>query len=264
MITQLKNGQAYYAMDLGKHTFSLNDKIGSKISIRFKNVVYCIHCSKEIKKNYRDGYCLECFKSLPECDLCIVKPELCHYAEGTCRDSAWGDAHCMVSHIVYLANTVGIKVGITRKNNIPGRWIDQGAIQGLPIFEVSNRYQSGLFEQALAQVITDKTNWRNMLKDVAALNLEQWREDILGQCGEILDRLEEQLGEDQVQFLEDASTTNITYPVDYYPDKIQRFSLDKNPVIEGKLRGIKGQYLIFDSGVFNVRKASGYLVNVEI
>jgi hypothetical protein len=68
--------------------------------------------------------------------MCILKPEQCHYEAGTCREPEWGLAQCFKPHYVYLANSSGIKVGITRESQIPIRWIDQGAVQALPIMKV--------------------------------------------------------------------------------------------------------------------------------
>jgi hypothetical protein len=72
-----------------------------------------------------------------------MKPETCHYHLGTCREPDWAQNHCFRPHIVYLANSSGVKVGITRKTQIPTRWLDQGASQALPIFEVQQPFVIG-------------------------------------------------------------------------------------------------------------------------
>jgi len=242
----------------------LIDKLGQKISLKYLGHIVCEGCGKELTKSYQNGYCFPCTKKLAECDICIVRPELCHFEDGTCREPEWGEKHCMIPHYVYLANSSGVKVGITRHTQIPYRWIDQGAIQGLPIFKVSTRLQSGLFEKLLAQEVADKTNWRKMLQSSGeAVDLEGIRDELFETCGEGLDELEEQLGEDQVDFIEDGVVTELDYPVLKYPEKVKSLSFDKTPIVEGVLEGIKGQYLILDSGVMNMRKHIGYAVELN-
>ena len=259
MKARLHEGEAHYDFIIGDHSIPLNDKIGQTLSLQFENVIICAGCRKETKKSYHNGYCPQCFSSLPECDLCILKPELCHYHKGTCRDSSWGEKHCMMPHIVYLANSSEIKVGITRKSHVPSRWIDQGAIQGLPLLQVSSRLQSGLFERLLAEAVPDKTNWRTMLGgNIPELDLEEERERIFALCGEGLEELEDEWGEDNIEYLDDAPITSIAYPVRQYPEKVKSLTFDKTPLIKGTLWGIKGQYLILDCGVFNVRRAGGH------
>ena len=264
MRARLQGGVAHYDLILQKESIPLNDKIGQKISFRFENLITCINCQNDTKKSYGNGYCGKCFNTLAECDLCIVKPELCHYHRGTCRDASWGEKNCMTHHVVYLSNSSEIKVGITRQSRIPVRWIDQGAIQGLPILQVSSRLQSGLYEKLLAEVVPDKTNWRTMLtENVPKLDLEEERERIFALCGDGLEDLEQELGEDQIKYLDDMDVVSIAYPVQNYPQKINRLTFDHTSLIKGTLWGIKGQYLILDSGVFNVRRASGYQITVD-
>ena len=241
----------------------LNDLLGKKITLKFMGEINCVHCGRITKKSFSGGYCFPCSKKLAQCDMCILKPELCHYHKGTCREPEWGEKNCMIPHIVYLSNSSGLKVGITRETQVPTRWIDQGALAAIPIFRVSTRLQSGVFEEFLAEDISDKTNWRKMLKnDVPELDLESERDFIFEKYGEGLDDLEERFGEDQISFLEDEQVTNIEYPVLEYPEKITSLSFDKNSEIEGTLIGIKGQYLILDNGVINIRRHSGYKVSL--
>ena len=54
------------------------------------------------------------------------------------------------------------------------------------------------------------------------------------------------------------SVCEIGYPVNAYPEKVKAHNFDKTDTVSGVLQGIKGQYLILDSGVLNVRKFSGY------
>ena len=264
MKTDLRDGEAFYDFAIGEKLIPLNDKIGRTISLQFENIILCINCRKKTKKSHGSGYCSRCFASLAECDLCILRPELCHYHKGTCRDALWGEKYCMTHHIVYLANSSEIKVGITRQSHVPTRWIDQGAIQGLPLLKVSSRLQSGFFEKLLAEVIPDKTNWRTMLSGVVPdLDLKEERERVFSICGEGLEELEEELGEDQIEYLDDADVVSISYPVRQYPEKVKSLTFEQTPLIKGILWGIKGQYLILDCGVFNVRRNSGYKITLN-
>ena len=198
-------------------------------------------------------------KKLARCDTCIVSPEKCHYHEGTCREPEWGEQHCMTRHFVYLANSSGVKVGITREENIPKRWIDQGAVQALPIVAVATRYQSGLLEVLLKQHVADKTNWRTMLKGGNPLvDLHAKRDELLALCSDELQALQQRFGLQAIQVCEDAEALEFNYPVLEYPNKVVSHNLDKNPHLEGQLLGIKGQYLILDTGVINIRKYTGY------
>lgn len=197
--------------------------------------------------------------------MCIVKPETCHYDAGTCREPEWGEQHCMQAHYVYLANSSGIKVGITRGSQIPTRWIDQGAAQALPVFRVASRYQSGLLEVVIKQHVSDRTDWRKMLKgDADPVDLVTLRDELVDTCNQEIAALEKQFGSGNIEFLPDEEVVEISYPVDQYPEKIKSLNLDKTPLIEAALLGIKGQYLIMDSGVINIRKYSGYKVDVDL
>jgi hypothetical protein len=202
---------------------------------------------------------------LAECDMCIVKPETCHYDAGTCREPEWGLQHCMQPHYVYLANSSGIKVGITRGSQIPTRWIDQGASQALPIFRVASRYQSGLLEVIIKQHVSDRTDWRKMLKgDAEPLDLAAMRDQLAEQCSKPVAELQSRFGAENIDFLPAEPMAEIKYPVEQYPEKVKSLNLDKSPLVEGVLTGIKGQYLILDSGVINIRKYSGYKLEVDL
>jgi hypothetical protein len=192
-----------------------------------------------------------------------MKPETCHYAEGTCRQPEWGVAHCFIPHYVYLANSSGIKVGITRGTQIPTRWMDQGATQALPVFQVATRLQSGLLEVALKQHVSDRTDWRKMLKaDAEPMDLITCRDELLEKCSNEIAEIKSEQGEAAIQAVE-KKVVEICYPVSEYPEKIKSLNFDKQAKIEGVLKGIKGQYLILDSGVLNIRKFSGYNVEVD-
>ena len=194
-----------------------------------------------------------------------MKPEQCHYEQGTCREPEWGLAHCMQPHYIYLANSSGIKVGITRHTQIPTRWIDQGAIQALPILKVTSRYISGLVEIAIAEHVSDRTSWQKMLKNqVEAVDLIDKRNILLDVCSQQINAITDRFGEQAIETLGHETPVDIEYPVLAYPEKVKSFNLDKNPEVSGNLQGIKGQYLIFDSGVINIRKYAGYEVELEV
>lgn len=254
-----------YHMPVGDDRVAMNDLIGKTISLEYAGEIHCIACGRKTKKSFNQGYCYPCMRSLPECDTCIIKPEQCHFHEGTCRDEQWGQTHCMQDHIVYLANSSGLKVGITRQSQIPTRWMDQGATQALPIYRAKNRYMSGLMEVVLKKHVADKTDWRKMLKGVAEpVDLMQRRDHLIAECAGELDQLKSTHSEDAFKPELDARIVDIHYPVTEYPTKVSSFNFDKIPMVKGHLQGIKGQYLIFDHGVINIRKFAGYRVNFEI
>ena len=249
-----------YELNLSGETVCLNDLVGKPLKLEYLQNIECIHCGRRISKSFNQGYCYPCFSRLAQCDTCIVSPEKCHYHLGTCREPEWGLANCMKPHIVYLSNTSGIKVGITRESQLPTRWIDQGAVQAQAVLRVSKRYHSGLVETAFKKHLNDRTNWRNMLKHQV--------EDV--DLGEVFERVwpavRQTLGEELLNdidvIVDRNEVTRLEYPSKQFPPKITSFNLDRNPVVEGRLDAIKGQYLLFDSGVINIRKYAGYLVNL--
>ncbi|MBP8171499.1 MAG: DUF2797 domain-containing protein [Pseudomonas sp.] len=253
-----------YSLRLGEQDLDLNGLLGQGIRLEYLGAIHCSHCGRKTKKSFSQGYCYPCFSKLAQCDTCIMSPERCHYAAGTCREPAWGEQFCMTEHVVYLANSSGAKVGITRASQVPTRWIDQGATQALPIMRVATRQQSGLVEDVLRSQVTDRTNWRAMLKGEAApLDLAQLAGEIFQACQDGITALQERFGLQAIQPLSDLAVVDIAYPVLAYPAKVASFDLEKTPVVEGTLQGIKGQYLIFDTGVINIRKFTAYQLAVH-
>ena len=253
-----------YSLRLGEQDLDLNALLGQGVRLEYLGAIHCSHCGRKTKKSFSQGYCYPCFSKLAQCDTCIMSPERCHYAAGTCREPAWGEQFCMTEHVVYLANSSGAKVGITRATQVPTRWIDQGATQALPIMRVATRQQSGLVEDVLRSQVTDRTNWRAMLKgEAAALNLAQLAGEIFEACHAGITTLQERFGLQAIQPLSDLAVVDIAYPVLAYPAKVASFDLEKTPVVEGTLQGIKGQYLIFDTGVINIRKFTAYQLAVH-
>ncbi|MBX9714153.1 MAG: DUF2797 domain-containing protein [Pseudomonadaceae bacterium] len=253
-----------YSLRLGEQDLDLNALLGQGVRLEYLGAIHCSHCGRKTKKSFSQGYCYPCFSKLAQCDTCIMSPERCHYAAGTCREPAWGEQFCMTDHVVYLANSSGAKVGITRATQVPTRWIDQGATQALPIMRVATRQQSGLVEDVLRSQVTDRTNWRAMLKGEAApLDLAQLAGEIFQACQDGITTLQERFGLQAIQPLSDLAVVDIAYPVLAYPAKVASFDLEKTPVVEGTLQGIKGQYLIFDTGVINIRKFTAYQLAVH-
>ncbi|WP_299493638.1 DUF2797 domain-containing protein [uncultured Shewanella sp.] len=258
-----ENHLVQYRLPIGDQYLELNPLIGQHLTLNHTGNIFCSHCGKKTKKSYSQGHCYVCMQKLASCDMCIMKPETCHFDQGTCREPSWGEANCFTSHYVYLSNTSGLKVGITRHTQIPTRWIDQGATQGLLLFKVATRFISGLVEVELAKMIADKTNWRTMLKGNADdLDLKQQAQQLIPHIQTQLAHIIDQHGSQAIVPLNEESQ-HITFPVDTFPTKISSHNFDKNPIVSGILQGIKGQYLLFDTGVINIRKFSSYEVNVS-
>jgi hypothetical protein len=251
-----------YELHNDQGLLELQQHLGKRFRMVWHRRINCIHCGRETSKSFNQGYCYPCFRSLAQCDICIVSPEKCHFDQGTCREPEWAQQHCMQDHVVYLSNTSGVKVGITRMSQIPTRWIDQGAVQALAILKVSQRYHAGLIETAFKQYLNDKTNWRSMLKH------EYHEEDLFKIFQTIWPQVRVQLDESLLASTEvianPINNLSIEYPALSYPQKINSYNLDKTAEIEDSLIAIKGQYLIFAGGVINIRKYAGYQVDLEI
>ncbi len=264
MLTKADSPIRYYLTFEHDASLCLNELLGKEIVLQFTNEINCVYCKRKITKSFNQGYCYPCFKKLARCDSCIIKPELCHFAAGTCREPQWGLDHCMQAHIVYLSQTSNVKVGVTRKVNLPTRWHDQGASTALPIISTQSRLHAGMIEVMLSKHMADKTNWRKMLTQQAqAINLHEYAEKIiqatdLSKYISMQPQWQEQIP--KIIFNEQQQET-IQYPILEYPSKITSHNPEKNPSIHGKLIGIKGQYLILSTGVINIRKYAGYKVD---
>ncbi len=257
------NRQVQYQLPVGDQYLELNPLIGSLLTLTHTGNIFCCSCGKKTNKSYSQGHCFVCMRKLASCDMCIMKPETCHFDQGTCREPEWGKENCFVPHYVYLSNTSGIKVGITRHTQLPTRWIDQGATQGLAIFRVQSRLISGLVEIELAKLIADKTHWQKMLKGNAEdIDLKARAQELIPLIEQKLDEIAMNKGEYAIERLDESMQT-IMYPVTEFPTKVKSHNFDKESIVSGVLQGIKGQYLIFDTGVINIRKFGSYEVNVE-
>lgn len=260
----LLDAPVQYSFRLGEEEVPVNPLVGKYLRLEYLGAIHCSHCGRKTKTSFGQGYCYPCMQKLAQCDVCIMSPERCHFEQGTCREPSWGEQFCMTDHIVYLANSSGVKVGITRASQVPTRWIDQGATQALPILRVATRQQSGFVEDLLRSQVADKTNWRALLKgDAAPVDLLAIREQLFDSCGAGISELQQRFGLQAIQPLSAAEVLEIRYPIEAYPAKISSFNLDKQPLAEGTLLGIKGQYLMFDTGVINIRKYTAYQLAIH-
>lgn len=254
METEFSSPIQYYLV-FENDFINLNQLLDKTIEIKF--VKYqCLNCGLDIHI-FRQGFCKSCFFEIPQAAEWIMRPELSKAHLGIeDRDLEYEKKVQLQTHIVYLANSSSVKVGVTRKSQVPTRWIDQGAHEAIEIVEVPNRYLAGITELALKDYVSDKTNWRTMLKnDIVDENLVEWRE-----------RLKQYIPDEAKDyFIESNTETNLQFPVLQYPEKPISLNIEKEGSFIGVLKGIKGQYLIFeDNTVFNVRANEGLVVSLEI
>ncbi len=254
MLTEIGSPIQYY-MVFKNDFLNMNQILDKEISIAFLKFE-CLNCSKD-NPIYRQGFCKNCFFEIPSTGDWIMRPELSKaHLDQEDRDLAYEKKVQLQPHIVYLANSSNIKVGVTRKSQVPTRWIDQGAHEAIEIVEVPNRYLAGITEIALKKFISDKTNWRNMLKN----NIKD--ENLIAQRNKLKQHIPE---EALPYFIDHICETHMKFPVHKYPTKPKSLNLDKTPNYTGTLVGIKGQYFIFeDDTVFNVRSNEGYYVTLGI
>jgi hypothetical protein len=254
MQTEIGNPIQYYLI-FENDFLNVNQVLNKNITIHFIKH-QCLNCGQD-KPIYRQGFCKNCFFEIPSAGDWIMRPELSTaHLDKEDRDLAYEKKVQLQPHIVYLANSSSVKVGVTRKTQVPTRWIDQGAHEAIEVVEVPNRYLAGITEVALKDYVSDKTNWRKMLKnEVTDESLEAWKS-----------KLKQYIPEEALPyFIDNNKETNIEFPVYKYPTKVKSLNLDKTPNYTGTLVGIKGQYLIFDDDtVFNIRSNEGYYVSINI
>jgi len=239
-----------------KDIIPLNEAVGKDISIEFLHEIHCILTGKKIKKAFGEGMSYDAFINSPQASPSIIRPELSRIHEGIAlRDFEWEMKNHMTPHTVYLAQTAGVKVGVTRNTQIPTRWMDQGAIKAIRLAETPYRQAAGIIEVSLKEYISDKTSWQKMLKnEVEERDLVQLKEEM---SAIVPTNFKQYLSVND-------SIVSIHYPVLAYPPKVKSIKLDKVPYLEKKLMGIKGQYLLFDDGtVLNIRSHSGYRVKIS-
>lgn len=245
-----------YTLRLGDEQEAVNDWLGKTVTISYLNEKRCIVCHRKVSKLYQGGYCFPCVTTLAETDLCIVKPHECHFHLGTCRDETFAASHCMIPHYVYLSVSSQAKVGITRKDRQWRRWVDQGATSALLLAQVPTRKEAGELEMEIARTMPDKTDWRKLVKGIYAdVDLPSMATTIAASVDPKWHPF----------LLHDSVVHTFSYPV--MPDRTpiaKSFSLDKTPHVTGVLIGVRGQYLLFDHGVFQVRKHAGLLCDVTV
>lgn len=246
-----------YQLNLGENTIDMTSLVGTKVKLNYTGLINCINCGRKTSKSFAQGFCYPCFQSAPQAAECIIRPELCEAHLGKGRDPEWEERNHNQPHVVYLAVSSGVKVGVTRESQVPYRWIDQGASRAVKIAITENRYQAGMIEVALKEFASDKTPWQKMLKNEIATDI-----DIIETKDLLIDKLDEEWME---LVSDDDGVTELEYPAMRFPQKVKSHNLDKEPLLEGKLEAIKGQYLIFEGGVvINIRKYGGYFVELEI
>jgi len=254
MATEFSQPIQYYLV-FENDFINMNQLLDKNISIQFLKY-QCLNCGLD-KPVYRQGFCKSCFFDIPQAADWIMRPELsAAHLDKEDRDLEYEKKVQLQPHIVYLANSSNVKVGVTRKSQVPTRWIDQGAHEAIEIVEVPNRYLAGITEVALKDHVGDKTNWRTMLKnDIQDEDLVEWRE-----------KLKPYIPDEAINYFLALNTeTNLEFPVYKYPEKPKSLNIKKQQQYSGKLVGIKGQYLIFeDETVFNVRANEGLVINIEI
>ncbi|NJB36180.1 MULTISPECIES: DUF2797 domain-containing protein [Flavobacteriaceae] len=254
MKTEYKSPIQYFLV-MENDFIHMNQVLDKHLKISF--IKYqCLNCGLD-KPIYRQGFCRSCFFEVPQAADWIMKPELskAHLNQEE-RDLDYEKRMQLQPHIVYLANSSNVKVGVTRKSQVPTRWIDQGAHEAIAIVETPNRYLAGITEVALKAYVSDKTSWQKMLKnDIEDVDLVAWREKLKNYIPE----------EAQAYYIATNKETELEFPVLTYPEKVKSLNLIKTPTYTGKLKGIKGQYLIFeDQTVFNIRSNEGLYVGIDI
>ncbi|MDG1965145.1 MAG: DUF2797 domain-containing protein [Flavobacteriaceae bacterium] len=254
MITEIGSPIRYY-LNLESDFLEMNQLLDQTVKINFLGT-QCLSCH-DSKPIFRQGFCKNCFFENPSAGDWIMRPELskAHLGEED-RDLEYEKKVQLQPHSVYLALSSHLKVGVTRKTQIPTRWIDQGAHQAVGILDVPNRYLAGVAEVSLKEHFSDKTNWRKMLQNDYEEIL--WTTAI----NQAIDALPKDL---KPHIIRDQLVTELQFPVLQYPEKVKSLNLEKENSYTGVLKGIKGQYLIFeDQTVYNIRSNEGTVVEMVI
>ena len=234
---------------------ALNPLIGRWLRVESQGRITCQHCGARTRRSYAQGYCYRCFTTLARCDLCVMSPDRCHYDQGTCREPDWADGFCMMPHTVYVAVTSGPKVGITRSGREFERWADQGAQSAMRLLDAPTRKAAGIAEATLARALSDRTVWRDLVSRPAPdCGLPQLAADL---------RASFETGLSGVRWLDAEPVTTLGYPIERYSPPDRR-RLSDDGAIEGRLCGIRGQYLLFDEFVFNIREHTSNAVVVSV
>ena len=254
MITELGTPIRYF-LNLDNDFIEINQFLDRTLKLEFAGTM-CLNCN-DSKPIFRQGFCKSCFFESPSVGDWVMRPELskAHLGEED-RDLVYEKRVQLQPHWVYLALSSHLKVGVTRQSQVPTRWIDQGAHEAVGILEVPNRYLAGIAEVSLKAHFSDKTNWRKMLQNDY--------EDVT--WDQAIDQAYACLPEELKQYqIGGQNLTTITFPVLQYPEKVKSLNLEKENSYTGILKGIKGQYLLFeDQTVYNIRSNEGTVVNINI
>ncbi len=264
---QQGNGDVHYTLCIGASRLPLSALLGREVVLTGLGGILCVNCGVASATSHGGGFCRSCFRTLPACDHCFRSPERCHHHLGSCRDPAWGTRVCMTNHVVYLAETSGLKVGITRPGRVAQRWSEQGALQARPWLLVRTRRIAGLVEVILRASMRDRTNWRQMLRARRATeDLEQCARELTQRHDVALEQLRAEHGADAWHMLEDATTWHARYPLpDAGAPSFRAFKLQGvGMVAQGRVLGAKARYLILDSGVLNTGSHAGTLVRLQL
>jgi hypothetical protein len=245
-----------YFLPVGKQEIKMNDLIGKEIHLHFTGQINCIACGKITKTSFNQGFCYSCLQTAPEASESVVRPELSKSQFGIARDMEWAEKHDLIEHIVYLAVASELKVGVTRYHQVPTRWIDQGASLAIQLAKTPNRHIAGIIEIFLKKYFTDRTNWQAMLKGDGNTDI-----NLLEEKKNAFQLLPAEL---KKYYCDDDEITAIEYPLSDLPEKVKSIGFDKTPDIKGILKGIKGQYLVFENNsVLNIRKHNGYFIQFK-
>ncbi len=239
--------QAY--AEAGPHIIHLNAQIGKILRMEAMGLWHCKACGEVFTSLFRMGCCKICFFESPLAGDAILRPELskAHLGQAD-RDLAYEAKYQLQPHVVYLADSGGLKVGVTRHAQRHTRWMDQGASRVRVIAVTENRHQAGLIEVALKVGYSDKTSWRPML---AGMDSGQ---SLYEESQKALFLFPERM---RPFFVAEGEEVQLAYPAPACA-KATSLKLKGMSAWEGRLAGIRGQYLILeDQRVFNVRAHEG-------
>lgn len=254
-----------YALAVAGAGVAIDPYIGQGVRVRWLRRIVCATCGGATNRSYGQGHCYACFAGRAACDLCVRSPDRCHYHLGTCREPEWGRANCMREHIVYLAHSSDVKVGITRADQVPVRWLDQGAVAALPVARTASRRAAGHLEAAAKALLPDRTDWRKMVQaDPPPHDLRQHAQALRRRLAPALPAIVAAAQGDAIDWI-DGEEWSARYPrLEATAPLAQTLDLEAINAFEGVLLGIKGQYLLFDCGAFNVRRHTGFVVTVAL
>ena len=251
-----------YTLEVGDARIALAPLLGTQLRVESLRRTTCRHCGAVTPQRYGDGYCYRCFSTLARCDLCVVSPDRCHYAEGTCREPEWGQQFCMRPHAVYLANSGGAKVGIARLDNVPGRFIDQGAAEAMVVMTTATRQQAGFVEKAIGRHLSEQSDWRAIAAQTPIeIDLEALLKQLRRAAGAALEELDVRFPH-QLKWIARPERLTFRYPTLGGVARLEQLKLDPERALGGALVGVRGPYLLFERGLFNVRAHGGEHVRI--